>query len=184
MKTLVLYYSLSGQTKKVAEAIYDVAKKESDAELKELKDFTADQLSNYDLAFIGSPCHDSDIAKPIKQLLEKIPENPQFKLACFVTHSCSPPEQGDYFAKLFDEWVGKFSKTLDEVTTSKKIDFRGYFRCQGAATPAIENFIHTTIITDEKKFNTYIEESRKHPDETDLKNAQEFTVKIIKELQA
>lgn len=102
MKTLVLYYSLSGQTKKIAEAIFEVAKKESDAELSELKDFTGDQLDNYDLVFVGAPCHDADIAKPIKQLLDNIPEKPQFKLACFVTHSCSPPEQSDHMAGLFE----------------------------------------------------------------------------------
>ena len=181
MKTLVLYYSLSGRTKTVAEAIYVVAEKESDAELSELKDFTGDQLDNYDLVFVGAPCHDSDIAKPIKLLLDKIPENPQFKLACFVTHSCSPPEKGDYFASLFETWVGKCSKTLDEVTTSKNINYVDYFRCMGAPSPAIENFIHTSIITDEKVFKEYVEDARKHPDELDIKNAQEFALKIIKE---
>ncbi|MCE7743941.1 MAG: hypothetical protein GPJ52_02275 [Candidatus Heimdallarchaeota archaeon] len=184
MKTLVLYYSLSGRTKTVAEAIYVVAEKESDAELSELKDFTAEKLNKYDLVFIGSPCHDADIAKPIKLLLENIPENPKFKLACFVTHSCSPPEQGDRFAKLFDEWVGKCSKTLDEVTSSKSINYVGYFRCMGAPSPAIENFIHTSIITDEKEFQEYMEEGRKHPDEQDIKNAKEFAEKIIKEALA
>ncbi len=183
MRTIVLYYSLSGQTRKIAEAIFEIAKKETEAELVELKDFTAEELNHYDLAFIGSPCHDSDLAKPIKLLLENIRKNPKFKLACFVTHSCSPPEQGDRFAKLFDEWVGKCSKTLDEVASSKNIDFLGYFRCQGAAIPAIENFIHTQIITDVKEFQQYVTEARKHPDEQDIKNAQEFALKIIKKLK-
>ncbi|MCK5297920.1 MAG: hypothetical protein KAJ76_03365 [Candidatus Heimdallarchaeota archaeon] len=181
MKILVLYYSLSGQTKKIAEAIFEVAKKESDAELRELRDFSAEDFSNYDLAFVGSPCHDADISKPIKLLLENIPQNPKFKLACFVTHSCMPPEVGPYFAKLFDEWVGKCDITLEKITTSKNIDFKGYFRCMGAATPAIENFIHTQIITDKKEFQEYMEEGRKHPDEQDIKNAKEFAEKIIKE---
>jgi flavodoxin len=181
LKTLVLYYSLSGQTKKIAEAIFEIAKKECDAELRELKDFTADMLNNYDLAFIGSPCHDADIAKPIKLLLGNIQENPKFKLACFVTHSCSPPEMGDRFAKLFDEWVGKCSQTLDDVVSSKNIDFKGFFRCQGAATPAIENFIHTKILPDVEEFQQYITEARRHPDEQDIKNAQEFALKIIKD---
>jgi len=181
MKTLVLYYSLSGRTKTVAEAIYAVAKKETDAELSELKDFTGDQLDNYDLVFVGAPCHDSDIAKPIKQLLENVPKNTQFKLACFVTHSCSPPEKSDYMAGLFEKWVGKCSKTLDKVTSSKGINYVGYFRCMGAPSPAIENFIHTSIITDEKVFKEYVEDARKHPDEQDIKNAQEFALKIIKE---
>ncbi|MHA1122549.1 MAG: flavodoxin family protein [Candidatus Heimdallarchaeota archaeon] len=184
MKTLVLYYSLSGRTKTVAEAIYVVAEKKSDAELSELKDFTGDQLDNYDLVFVGSPCHDADIAKPIKQLLENIPEKPQFKLACFVTHSCSPPEQSDYMAGLFETWVGKCTKTLDEVTSSKGINYVGYFRCMGAPSPAIENFIHTSIVTDEKEFQEYVVEARKHPDKLDVKNAQEFAEKIIKEALA
>jgi len=182
LKTLVLYYSLSGKTKKVAEAIFKVAEEETDAELSELKNFTAEKLNNYDLAFIGSPCHDSDIAKPIKQLLENIQESPKFKLACFVTHSCNPPEMGDRFARLFNEWVGKCSNTLDEVVSSKNIDFKGFFRCQGAATPAIENFIHTEILPDKEEFQKFVTESRKHPDKQDIKNAQEFALKIIKRI--
>lgn len=51
----------------------------------------------------------------------------------------------------------------------------------GAPSPAIENFIHTSIITDEKEFQEYVVEARKHPDELDIKNAQEFAEKIIKE---
>lgn len=182
MKILVLYYSLTGRTKIIAEAIYAVAEKETDAELSELKDFTADQFNKYDLVFVGAPCHDSDIAKPIKLLLESIPENPQFKLACFVTHSCSSPEKSDYMASLFETWVGKCSKTLDEVTTNKGINYVGYFRCMAAPSPAIENFIHTSIITDEKVFKEYVEDARKHPDELDIKNAQEFAIKMIKKI--
>lgn len=180
MKTLVLYYSQSGRTKTVAEAIYAVAKKECDAELKELKDFSAVEFSNFDLVFVGSPCISSDLANPIKELLEKIPENPQFKLAGFVTHSCYPPEKGGIYEQMFEKWVGKCNKTFEKVTSDKNASYMGFFRCMGAPTPAIENFIHTQVIQDEKAFNEYVEDARKHPDELDVKNAQEFAVKMIK----
>jgi len=182
MKTLVLYYSQSGRTKTIAEAIYDVAKKECDAELKELKDFSADEFNNFDLVFVGSPCIGSDLAKPIKDLLDKIPENSQFKLAGFVTHSCYPPEKGGIYIEMFEKWVGKCNKTLGKVTSEKSVSYKGFFRCMGAPTPEIENFIHTQIISDEKEFKEYVEEARKHPDEQDIENAQKFAVKMIKEI--
>ena len=87
MKVLVAYYSETGNTEKIAKAIYEEASKKHEAHLKRIQDITADTLNNYDLVFLGSACHSSDLAVPVKKLLKALPESPKFKLAGFFTHS-------------------------------------------------------------------------------------------------
>ena len=41
-------------------------------------------------------------------------------------------------------------------------------------SPAIGRFIRTTIVTDEDKWEAYIQEARKHPDEDELRKARGF----------
>ncbi len=59
------------------------------------------------------------------------------------------------------------------------IDFLGYFCCQGAPSPPIEQFIHNTIVTDEDEWEDYIEEVRKHPDNEGLRKARQFALGIL-----
>ncbi|NHJ48645.1 MAG: hypothetical protein FK733_12745 [Asgard group archaeon] len=182
VNVLIVYYSITGKTKIIAEAIYEGIKDSAKVKLKKLSEFNPTDFNNYDVIFTGAPCHDSDVAKSVKKLLNEIPENPQFKLAGFVTHSCYPLEKGGKYIELFEKWVGKCSKTFDSITKEKKLEFLGFFRCMGAASAPIENFINKEIITDEKEFQEFLIESRKHPDENDIKNAHSFALKIIKAL--
>jgi hypothetical protein len=52
-------------------------------------------VAYYDLVFLGSACHDADLARPIKEFLERISVSPTFKLAGFVTHASYTPEGGE-----------------------------------------------------------------------------------------
>ena len=66
MKVLVIYFSQSGNTEKIASAIYEEASQANDAVLKKLEDVDPDSLSEYDHVFIGSPIHAGSIAAEIQ----------------------------------------------------------------------------------------------------------------------
>lgn len=87
MKVLVVYYSETSNTQRVAESIYEEVSKVHEADLKRLDEVKIEELYVYDFIFMGSTCHDSDLAKPMIRFLGAIPENPSFSMAGFYTHS-------------------------------------------------------------------------------------------------
>ena len=180
MKILVLYYSETGNTAKVAGAIHGAfSSRGHEADLKALGDVTADVLADYDLVFLGSACHDADLARPAKALLEQMPDSPPFKLAGFVTHATYSPEGGDREEELHGTWAARCAVSLREACQQKGLEFLGYYGCMGAPSPPIEQFIHSQIVTDEEEWKGYVEEVRKHPDEEDLRRAAEFAAQVL-----
>ncbi len=179
MKILVTYYSETGNTKKIAEAIHEIALQNHDSILKNFKELSVDELENYDLVFLGSACHHANLAPPVLRFVEKIPVSPKLKLAGFVTHSTYPPEGSDRHAELFEQWASKCSKTYKTLQNEKNIDYKGYFRCMGVPSKPIEGFIHAQIITEDEEWAEYIAEVVKHPDETDIENAKKFAQEIL-----
>ena len=111
-----------------------------------------DTLTAYDLVFLGSACHDADLARPVKQILEQIPTSPAFKLAGFATHASYTPEGGDRERQIHEDLGLGMRAVLPPGQPGEGIDFLGYFGCQGAPSPAIEQFIHSTIVTDEDEW--------------------------------
>jgi len=81
MKILVAYFSQSGNTQQIAEAICQEAAELNEAELTRIEDTRADSLTAYDLVFVGSPIHGGGLAAQVKDLLEALPENPPFKMS-------------------------------------------------------------------------------------------------------
>jgi hypothetical protein len=147
--------------------------------LKELGEITAESLNKYDLVYLGSACHDADLAKPAKRLLEEVASSPPFKLAGFCTHATRMPEDGERARELYERWAGLCIQTFHRVSEEKQIPFLGYFHCQGIPSPPIEAFIHNTILTDEDEWETYIEEVSKQPTEEDLEKAKEFVRQVL-----
>ena len=176
MKVLIAYYSETGNTEKIAKAIHEVASQNHESYLKKLNKVKVEDLLNSDLVFLGSACHDANLAKPILRILKKIPKSPNFTIAGFYTHSTVPPEKNK---SLFEKWAGECSKTFEKLEKEKEINFKGCFRCQGVPTSPIEMFIHKTIITDEEEWVEYLEEVKKHPNKLDLENAKKFAQDIL-----
>jgi len=171
MKVLVAYYSETGNTKKLAMAIYEEASKEHEAYLRKIEDVSADTLNNYDLVFLGSACHSMDLAAPAKRILDGIPHSPKFKLAGFFTHATS--------SEGFNRWASKCILSFQEASKEKKIGFEGYYNCQGVPSPPIQEFIKREVITSAAEYEEYFEEVRKHPSLEDLQKAKEFARKIL-----
>ncbi len=58
MKAIIIYWSATGNTKKVAETIDNTLKKNGiEAKLKTVKESKNEDILNYDLVFIGSPSY-------------------------------------------------------------------------------------------------------------------------------
>jgi len=179
MKILIIYFSQTGNTEKIAQAIHEVSSKNHESYLKRIKKVKIEELEDYDLVFIGSPCHDSDLAKPALRFLKKIPDSPKYAIAGFYTHSTFLPEGDERIKKLSENWSGKCIATFEKVKKEKNVDFKGYFRCQGIPSPPIEQFIHKTIIKDDEEWATFLEEVKKHPNENDIENAKKFAQDIL-----
>ena len=182
MKVLVAYYSETGNTQKVAEAIHEQASKNHDTTLKKINDVLIDELKDYDLLFVGSTCHDADLARPCKRFLDKLPNRPQFKLAGFFTHATYMPDHTPRRKELFVKWAGKCRPTFEKLSQEKSIQFLGYFHCMGAPSKPIEAFIHREIIVSDEEWSEYLPEVKAHPNSQDLKNAQRFALEVISQL--
>jgi len=71
-KILVVYYSQTGNTKKMAEFITEGIKKENiDVVLKSVKDTKAKEIFDFDGVIVGSPTYYGSMAAAIKQLFDE-----------------------------------------------------------------------------------------------------------------
>jgi flavodoxin len=80
LKTLVTYFSLTGNTKKIAEAVYETL--ESDKEINKIEEST--NLHEYDLVFVGFPVHSHSLPFKVEAFIKNIPQGK--KIALFSTH--------------------------------------------------------------------------------------------------
>ncbi|MCM8791700.1 MAG: flavodoxin domain-containing protein [Candidatus Omnitrophica bacterium] len=70
-KAIVIYYSQTGNTKKMAEFIYEAIEREGvSVDLKKVEDTKVEDLLKYDAILIGSPTYYGDMASPIKKFLD------------------------------------------------------------------------------------------------------------------
>lgn len=81
VKSLVIYYSETGNTEKVAKAIAEAIA----GDIKRVEEAKPDELADYDLIFIGTPVHGSRPARKIEDFLDRLPELSGKKAAAFCT---------------------------------------------------------------------------------------------------
>jgi len=71
-KVLIVYYSCSGNTEKMAEFVAEGVKKEKiEVVVKNVKDTTPNDLLNYEGIIIGSPTYYGGAAAPIRDLIDQ-----------------------------------------------------------------------------------------------------------------
>jgi flavodoxin I len=70
-KVLVLYYSRTGNTEKMANAVAEGAKSGSDIEVELSYHVDAESLGSYDAILVGSPTYHHDMPVDFKSLLEE-----------------------------------------------------------------------------------------------------------------
>jgi flavodoxin len=164
MKTLVAYFSQTGKTKMVAEAIFESI--EGEKELKELSE--VESLEGYNLSFIGFPIIAFGPAKDGKEFLEQHAAGK--KVALFITHA-APEDQDDV-----GEWLDRCRKA------AASSDLVGFFDCQGELSEAIAEALMKSDDPMMQSFGEHRPETIGQPDEARLQRARDFAREVINKL--
>jgi flavodoxin len=156
--------SQTGNTKKVAEAIYDAIRQQK--EIMRIEDVTS--LDGYDLSFLGFPMYAFGPDEPVKAFLEKHVKDRT--IALFVTHMSpeyNPALQG---------WVQKFK---DAAAGANIV---GVFSCQGQVCQEVK-----TRMLDHPNPQVrgwaQADTSQGQPDATRLERAKSFAKETIDRLK-
>jgi len=161
MKVLVTYYSETGNTEKVARAIYEGIQK-AEKDISPIQETS--HVEAYDLIFCGFPVHASSVPHNVETFLKSIPQGKQ--VAIFATHGSL--RMGQLATAAFDYAASLLSK-------AKAI---GTFGCRGKVkTDLLE------VLAKKPEHRAWAEEARgafAHPDEADLEDAKEFAKKMMK----
>jgi len=153
--------SRTGNTKKVAEAIYDAIPQPK--EIKRVEDVAS--LEGYDIAFLGFPMRALGPDKPVKTFLKTHVKDRA--IALFITHMApedAPPLQG---------WIQKFS---DAAVGANII---GIFDCQGQLNSRLLKIIMRIILAFMRQADT----SQGQPDAARLERARTFANEIMNGLK-
>ena len=161
MKVLVTYMSQTGNTKKVAEVIFEGIEEEK--EIKALNEIKT--LEGYDLAFVGFPIQRFGPAEEAKNFLEKYGKGK--KLALFITHAVPP----DF--PMLNEWI---SKCTEPAVNANMV---GIFDCQGELSESVSNKLLNNPDPQMQKFGAMREMTLGHPDVTELENAKAFAREVM-----
>jgi flavodoxin/Fe-S-cluster-containing hydrogenase component 2 len=150
MKSLIIYYSQTGNTKKVARAIHKgMSQVVEQCDLASVKEVKPQDLNNYDLIGLGSPVWDGGETPNVRRFIENTPKQQGRHIFSFNTHGVMPEH---YFPVVVRKLRGKGFNVIGMK------DWFGSVHFQLATSP-------------------YYTEG--HPDEIDLKEAEEFGRKMV-----
>jgi flavodoxin len=153
-KTLVTYFSRTGNTKLVAEAIFGALP--GDKTLKPMAE--AGDLSSYQLVLAGFPVQAHSVPYPAEVFLKTIPEGK--KVALFATHGSLT---GSQLAREAMEYASVL------VARAKLV---GTFSCRGKVSmKALEVLMQSP---EHEAWADMSASAATHPDESDLEDARAF----------
>ena len=160
MKTLVTYFSNTGNTEKLAQAIYDGITG-SDKYIVPIS--KADPAVDYDVYFIGFPVQGGSVPKKAEAILKKIPAGKM--VAVFATHGSL---RGGQLA------ITAFHHAITLTSQAKII---GTFGCRGQVkADLIENLLENPA---HRGWALEAQSAAEHPDAADFEDAKSFARQMM-----
>ena len=156
---LVSYYSLTGNTKKVAEAIFEAL-----PQPKAIKPISEVQsLDEFDLVFVGFPVQSHSVPYKAEKFLQSIPKGK--KIALFSTHGSVT---GSRLSREAIEHAVVVSSQAKLIST---------FSCRGKVSPqALE------VLSRSPEHEAWVDmaaSASTHPNEHDLADARAFALWVL-----
>lgn len=159
MKALVTYYSETGNTEKLARAIYEAIY--IDKELKPVHDIK--NTDGYDIIFFGFPVMAHSVPGKAQTHIKNLPQDQ--KIAFFSTHGSRRD--------------GQLPKQALEhaFALSTKTKVLGHFGCQGKVSAKL-----IESLRGKPEHKAWVQEALSadgHPDQHDLADAKEFALQML-----
>lgn len=162
MKYAVLYQSNTGNTKKIAEAIFD----EINTEEKVLVDiYDMSHLPKADVYFVGFAVCDHSCSLSVMEALDSLEDS---KVALFATCGFYPVEKYKYIIeKNMQAWI------------NEDVEYLGMYLCQGRVQHSQQvKFINGTSYAKDI-IHEMFDKGESHPDEEDILSAKEFVRSVL-----
>jgi len=153
-KILVAYYSRTGNTKKVAQAIYEAL-----PNIKTIKPIDEVQAADeYNLVFVGFPVHSHSVPFKAEKFLKSLPKGK--KIALFSTHGSLT---GSHLSREAIEHAVVVASQAKVVAT---------FSCRGKVSPEAAEVLSRS--PEHEAWADMAASARTHPSEQDLEEARAF----------
>ncbi len=159
MKALVAFYSESGNTEKLAKAIYNGINVSG----KEIMPISEANAKDHDVIFVGFPVQASSVPAKVEKFIKRLPEGK--KVAYFVTHGSLRGGQLAISALYY-----AFSLALN-------VTVLGTFGCRGQVKPSLID-----VLLENPEHKAWAMEAQSavgHPDNADLEDGKEFANLMI-----
>lgn len=170
MKVLVTYFSQSGNTEKIAKAIWEEASQTNEAGCKMLEDITPEGVAGYDLIFIGSPLHSGSLAAPVKECLGVLQASSGQKMAGFITHMAPAYPDQD---------MGTFTEPIKAACKEKGIEYVGCFDCQGFLAETMHAPVQKMLKMSDEQWADMVKQMTGRPNEEDVEKAKAFAREVL-----
>ncbi|MBN2346454.1 MAG: flavodoxin domain-containing protein [Candidatus Aminicenantes bacterium] len=160
MKILVAYYSETGNTRKVAEAIFAAVHRKNK---KLLAIDQVDDIASYDLVFCGFPVHHHGVPHHVARFLQSIPQGK--KLVLFATHGS---------LRGGEKALSAFYAAISMLPGRSVI---GTFGCRGQVSfQLLDTWMETA---QHRSWAKEAQSANGHPDSSDLEDAHAFTETML-----
>jgi len=158
-KVLVTYFSRTGNTKKIAEAIHDSI----DQDRVILPMDKVEDMTPYSLIFIGFPVQSHSVPYRVEVFLKKVPAGK--KIALFSTHGSLPG-------------IRLSREALEYATILvSKANLLGTFSCRGKVSMQAREVLSQS--PEHQEWADMAASASTHPDEHDIADARAFAQWII-----
>ena len=159
MKILVTYRSVTGNTKKIAEAIFSEI--EGDKEIKPFRD--VDSLDEYDFIFVGCPIVKFGVGEASMKWMNQHLQGKRIGLFC--THGA--PEN----APTVPPWLA----TLKDTATDSGAEIVSFFNCQGELSQRVLDMMSASPDPHVRSLSKFGRDGTLgQPDESRIEKARKF----------
>jgi flavodoxin len=171
LKYLVTYFSVSGNTKKVAESIFSAIA--GDKTIKSIEEIAS--LNEFDLVFIGTPVMQFGMPPAVRKFIADHADGK--RIALFVTHAMlstsSDPVQNTMLEKELEKCRSACSKS----------ELIALFHCQGELSEKIAGELAASNIPMLVEFAGMRPATIGHPDDKEIAGAEDFARQIQRDTQ-